>query len=110
MSELLERISGWLGALGRVGQSVVDGIYGVKPGDHAPRVEQLVWARRAWRRSIALVVVALVGTVVVEGGQVSLFLFLFVVGVFLVGLFEIARLSVRIWRERRAVRRGGGGR
>jgi hypothetical protein len=85
--------------------AVVDWIYGVKPGDYAPQVEQLVWARRAWRRSIELVFVALVGMAAVKGRELNLFVFLFGVGVILVGLFENVRLSVRIWRERRALRR-----
>jgi hypothetical protein len=93
----------------RVGQWVVRWIYGVKPGDYAPHVEQLVWARRAWRRSIELVFVALVGMAAVKGRELNLFVFVFGVGVILFGSFEVARLSVRISRERRAVRRGRGG-
>jgi hypothetical protein len=89
----------------RVGQWIFDWIYGVKPGGDAPQLKQLVWARRAWRRSIELVFVALVGMAALKGRELNLFVFLFGVVVILVGLFEMARLSVRIWRERRALRR-----
>ncbi len=95
----------WWDRLGRVGRWVFDWIYGVKPGDDAPLLKQLVWARRAWRRSIELVFVALVGMAAVKGRELNLFVFLFGVAVILAGLFEMARLSVRIWRQRRAVRR-----
>jgi uncharacterized membrane protein YphA (DoxX/SURF4 family) len=64
-------------------------------------LEHLLWARRNWFGAVGLVFLMLVTVVVLEAGHLSWFLFFIAVGVLLLALYEIVRLSVRIRRERR---------
>ena len=110
MSDLLERISGWLGGLGRVGQWIFDRLFGVRPGEDEPALEQLRWIRRCWRRMIGLVIVATALLVVIEGGNLGWFLFFGDLGIIGLAIFEIVRVNWGIRREKRWLRRGGRGR
>jgi hypothetical protein len=102
----LERISGWLCVLGRVGQWVFHRLFGVPTGEDEPALVRLRWQRRCWLRMIWLVVVVTAAWTVIEGEVLILILAFIDLGIFAMVIFGLVRVSWAIRREKRWLKRG----